>query len=158
MVALRVEATAHYFSHYADWPPAYALVLAASIGLGCVALAVRRNDALKAGYFALTFGLLAVLYAVSVASYDVVGATYGWSALAALIAAGLTLAVSPQRGRVVLAIGVAMLVAVGIFAASFASRSGAATVLGLLALQALTLRSLVEPAALAPDVQPQNIT
>jgi hypothetical protein len=89
----------------------------------------------RAVYFVLSFGLLTLFYVRAVLSFDVVGATYLWCGLAALIAAGLTPVGSVQRGHVLLAIGMAVLVVVVIFALTFSFQSGAAALVGLLALQ-----------------------
>ncbi|HJW48998.1 MAG TPA: hypothetical protein VJ726_06245, partial [Candidatus Limnocylindria bacterium] len=63
LVVLRIEATDRYFPHYLDWPlPSfgYTVIYAASIGIGSLVFALRRDDALRAAYFMLCSGLLTI--------------------------------------------------------------------------------------------------
>src|SRR6267378_3141779 len=133
MVVLRLESTDRFFPNYAEWPLpgfAFALNVAAWVGLGSVVFAFRQDDPLKAGFFAFCFGYLALFSVLSAMSFDVVGDTYGWAALAALAAAVLTIRGASQRLRASLAISAALIISAGFLPLAFVGLSVVGGVFG----------------------------
>lgn len=148
MFALRIEATQRFFSHLLDWTVtsmAFTLVTAVTIGLVSVLFAFEPDDAPRAAYFALCFGLLTLYAVLSVLAYDVVGATYLWPAMTAFAASGLTLVTAAGRRRTLLAIVLAVSAGAVVFATVFELRAAGAAAIALVALQALSVRWLTMP-------------
>lgn len=148
MFALRIEATPRFFSHYLDWPAqsiGFTLVTAVTIGLVSVVFAFEADDAPRAVYFALCFGLLAIFAVMSAMAYDVVGATYLWPAMTALAASGLTLVTAARRLRTLLAIVLAVIAAAVLFVTVFELHAAGPVAIALVALQALSVRWLMMP-------------
>src|SRR5256885_5839855 len=148
MVVLRLESTDRFFSNYAEWPfPgfAFALGVAAWVGIGSVVFACRQDDPLRAGYFAFCFGYLALFSVLSAMSFDVVGDTYGWAALAALVAAVLTIRGASHRLRASLAISGALIISAGFLPLAFVGWSVVGGVFGLVVIAGMTLRAMAAP-------------
>jgi hypothetical protein len=151
-VALRVEATQRFFPHYLDWSAAsvgYVLLVGVTIGLVSVVFAFEPDDAPRAAYFALCFGLLALFMIMAVLAYDVVGAAWGSPALAALFASGLTLVTATHRLRTLLAIVLAIFAVVALYVVVFNTRATGALGIGLLVLQVLSISWLTRPTVAA---------
>jgi hypothetical protein len=148
MVVLHLESTDRFFSSYAEWPLAgfaFALNVAAWVGLGSVVFAFRQDDPLRAGYFAFCFGYLGLFSVLSAGSFDVVGDTYGWAAVAALAAAVLTIHGTSQRLTASLAIGAALIISALFLPLAFVGWSVVGGVFGLVVIAAMTLGAMTAP-------------
>ena len=148
MVALRVEATQSFFAHLFDWSAAgiaYVLVTAVTIGLASVVFAFEPDDAPRAAYFALCFGILFLFTAMSAVAYDEVGATYIRPATVALAASVLTLVTAAKRLRTLVAIVLAIISGAMLSVTAFYVRSAGTAAIGIVVLQALSIWWLTRP-------------
>jgi hypothetical protein len=101
MLAIRANASEHYFPHYLEWPVpdvVFWVMNALVFAFGCFLIAFGASAIPRAFFFALGGGLLILAAFASAAGYDVVGVTVGWAGLAGLGAALLTpLSVSDHK-------------------------------------------------------------